>query len=112
MPTHSSILAWRIPWTEEPGGLLVHGVAKTSTWLKWLSTAWKIKLTAEKVNRLKKNRTVKPRWGMENMKYCCDSESLHGLSHVIHLLLSQVYNGLKSIKQWGLLKGKKEMSLT
>ena len=21
MPTHSSILAWRIPWTEEPGGL-------------------------------------------------------------------------------------------
>ena len=21
MSTHSSILAWRIPWTEEPGGL-------------------------------------------------------------------------------------------
>ena len=21
MATHSSILAWRIPWTEEPGGL-------------------------------------------------------------------------------------------
>ena len=21
MPTHSSILAWRIPWTEEPGRL-------------------------------------------------------------------------------------------
>ena len=21
MPTHSSIIAWRIPWTEEPGGL-------------------------------------------------------------------------------------------
>jgi len=21
IPTHSSILAWRIPWTEEPGGL-------------------------------------------------------------------------------------------
>ena len=28
MATHSSILAWRIPWTEEPGGL-VHGVAKS-----------------------------------------------------------------------------------
>ena len=26
MATHSSILAWRIPWTEEPGGLhIVHG---------------------------------------------------------------------------------------
>ena len=22
MATHSSILAWRIPWTEEPGGLI------------------------------------------------------------------------------------------
>ena len=29
MATHSSILAWGIPWTEEPGGLhVVHGVAK------------------------------------------------------------------------------------
>ena len=24
MATHSSILAWRIPWTEEPGGLYNH----------------------------------------------------------------------------------------
>ena len=30
MATHSNILAWRIPWTEEPGGL-VHGVAKSQT---------------------------------------------------------------------------------
>ena len=25
--------AWKIPWTEEPGRLLVHGVAKSQTWL-------------------------------------------------------------------------------
>ena len=25
MATHSSILAWRIPWTEEPGGLQSKG---------------------------------------------------------------------------------------
>ena len=25
METHSSVLAWRIPWTEEPGGLLSIG---------------------------------------------------------------------------------------
>ena len=25
MTTHSSFLAWRIPWTEEPGGLLSMG---------------------------------------------------------------------------------------
>ena len=30
MATHSSLLAWRTPWTEEPGGL-VHGVAKSWT---------------------------------------------------------------------------------
>ena len=30
MATHSSILVWRIPWTEEPGGL-VHGMAKSQT---------------------------------------------------------------------------------
>ena len=28
MATHASILAWEIPWTEEPGGL-VHGVAES-----------------------------------------------------------------------------------
>ena len=31
MTTHSSILAWRIPWTEEPGRNTVHGVAKSWT---------------------------------------------------------------------------------
>ena len=29
MATHCSILAWRIPWTEEPGWATVHGVAKS-----------------------------------------------------------------------------------
>ena len=34
MITHSSILAWRIPWTEEPGRLYtVHGIAKSRTQL-------------------------------------------------------------------------------
>ena len=31
--THSSILAWKIPWTEEPGGATVHGVPKGLTQL-------------------------------------------------------------------------------
>ena len=33
MATHSIILAWRISWTEEPGGLLwdCHGIAKSRT---------------------------------------------------------------------------------
>ena len=30
MVTHSSVLAWKIPWTEEPG-TPVHGVTKSQT---------------------------------------------------------------------------------
>ena len=40
MATHSCILAWRIPWTEEPGGLhTVHGVAKNQTRLSDVHTS-------------------------------------------------------------------------
>ena len=28
--THSSILAWRVPWTEEPGGLLSMGLKRVT----------------------------------------------------------------------------------
>ena len=36
---HSSILAWRIPWTEEPGRLQsMESYSRTQ--LKWLSMAW------------------------------------------------------------------------
>ena len=31
MATHSSILAWRIPWTEEPGGLQPIGLHRVDT---------------------------------------------------------------------------------
>ena len=31
MATHSRILAWNIPWTEEPGGLQSIGVTKSQT---------------------------------------------------------------------------------
>ena len=38
MATHSSVLAWRTPWTEEPGGLgsmwlqrVIHDVKRLST---------------------------------------------------------------------------------
>ena len=34
MATHSSVLAWKIPWTEEPGGLQSRGVGKSQTELR------------------------------------------------------------------------------
>ena len=33
MATHSNILAWRIPWTGEPGALQSTGVTKSWKWL-------------------------------------------------------------------------------
>ena len=34
MATHFSILAWRIAWTEKPGGLLSIGLCFFRTWTK------------------------------------------------------------------------------
>ena len=50
MATHSRILAWRIPWTEEPGGLLaVHGVAQSWTRLKRLSSSRNAKVGSQEI---------------------------------------------------------------
>ena len=38
MATHSSILAWRIPWTEKPDGLQSMGSQKSQTQQNLLST--------------------------------------------------------------------------
>ena len=38
MATDSSIHAWKIPWTEDPGGLAVQGIAKSWTRLSHLSS--------------------------------------------------------------------------
>ena len=37
MATHSSILAWKTPWAEEPGGLQFMGFQKSQTWLSDLA---------------------------------------------------------------------------
>ena len=39
MATHYSVLAWRIPGMEEPGGLPSMGSHKSQTWLKQLSSS-------------------------------------------------------------------------
>ena len=45
MATHSSTLSWRIPWTEEPGGLQSIGL-QSQTWLKQLITYTHIPLSS------------------------------------------------------------------
>ena len=41
MATHSSILAWEVPWTEEPGGLQSMGVTKSWTRLSYFTFTFK-----------------------------------------------------------------------
>ena len=38
MGTHSSILVWRIPWTEEPGGLQFMGLQRI--WYDWMTNTF------------------------------------------------------------------------
>ena len=43
MATHSSILAWRIPWTREPGGLWSMGSQRVGhDWSDWASKSTKV----------------------------------------------------------------------
>ena len=47
MATHSSILAWKVPWTDEPRGLhIVHGALKEAGMTEQLGTHARIQLTA------------------------------------------------------------------
>ena len=40
MATHSSILAWRIPWTEEPGGLQSTGLQRVRLLCSLIHTSY------------------------------------------------------------------------
>ena len=51
MATHSSILAWKIPWTEEPGGLQSMGSQRVGHNLATKPPPW-TSLVAQMVKRL------------------------------------------------------------
>ena len=53
MATHSSILGWEIPWTEEPGGL-------QSMWLQRVRHDWTTEHST--AHRLRQDVTEKPEW--------------------------------------------------
>ena len=51
MATHSNILTWRIPWTEEPGGLQSIGSQRVGhNWSDWACTQAWFKTDKNKVN--------------------------------------------------------------
>ena len=98
MAPHSSTLSWRIPWTEEPGG--VHGVATSRTRLsdftftleKEMAThssilAWKIPWTGEP-GRLQS-------MGRQRVRRDCATSSLHSTS-----LSGRQWQGSFFLDQW------------
>ena len=52
MATHSSILAWRIPWPMEPGGLLTHRVTHTHLLLLVYSSRKKKMITSSSIQEI------------------------------------------------------------
>ena len=61
MATHSSILAWRIPWTEEPGRLQSMG-SQSRTQLKRFSTHVHIHWNSLVAQTVKSLPTVQETW--------------------------------------------------
>ena len=50
MATHSSVLAWRIPWTEEPGGYSPRGRKESDT-TERLSAHTRIQLSQQRLSK-------------------------------------------------------------
>ena len=61
MVTHSSILTWRIPWTEEPGGLqpMCHKESDTTEWLT-LSLSLEDGKATKWIHPLKLQKVIQP----------------------------------------------------
>ena len=64
MVTHSSIFAWRIPWTEE-SRVTVHRVAKSQTGLRRLSTIHRSILRERESEIYILRNWLTPLWGSQ-----------------------------------------------
>ena len=84
MATHSSLLTWRIPWTEDPGGLQFNRVAKSRTRLTQLSThthpRWSEKSGSYTGDTTCKLRTYRNWCYFIRKLLCCNSKSSESLT--------------------------------
>ena len=80
MATHSSILAWEIPWTEQPGGLQSMGLQRVGH--DWAHTD---------------TRSIIPPYKGKSIVPCCKNimpslEARHKKPHIVWFLLWNVHN--------------------
>ena len=59
MATHSSTLAWKIPWMEKPGNAAVHGVTKSWTRLSDFTFTFLFHALKKETKKKKKERKRK-----------------------------------------------------
>ena len=52
---HSSIVAWRIPWTEEPNGLQSIRLQRVGTQLRWLSMHARMEINTKRMSKESRN---------------------------------------------------------
>ena len=82
MATHSSILAWRIPWTEEPGGLQSMGLQRVRhDWATSLTHSEIISSIQEVMCELYANTTPFYMKGLSMPRFGCHKESWNQSLH-------------------------------
>ena len=74
MATHSSILAWRIPWTEEPGGLQPTGSQSDTTEGTWHAYTTELAKQHMEFNQIEENFLVSKWKGVTTDKIKRDNE--------------------------------------
>ena len=90
--THSSILAWRIPWTDEPCRLQSMG-SQSQTWLKPLST------------HTHKDGSTPFLWYMKTPSY-------HSNADIFFVSVNNTLQSNKTAAKWKILKSRIPLSLS
>ena len=75
MATHSSILAWRIPWTEEPGRLQSMGSQRVKMWLSNWAHMSMVNITEQGIWEVNSAPTPKADLGLQDREYWQKYES-------------------------------------
>ena len=89
MATHSSILAWRISWTEKPGGLPSMGSHRVGHDWSDLGAEWLTHtLNKQRYNRI---RVTTRRW-IWLLKCRNSSWNLRNINLTIHILVKSLYS--------------------
>ena len=86
--THSSILAWEMPWMVEPGGLQSMWSEKSSTWRDDETTATVLTQSLGRVFIIPLIRQSVFGWAVVNLSDLPDSEFTGGEEHILSVFVT------------------------